>query len=160
MRWKDKDIYLTFHIVYSMTSGSGSGNDDFIKVVAPSPPISDVDARFTAILEQLARSNEQMVKSHEAQMGMQAQIASLLQVQNQIHAQLQTSFPVASTELDTCSIANIQINISETQINLSNTQRRSVSGECYGNLSSLLPRSRWQVSINDHIVRMPLKIKK
>ena len=67
-----------------MASGSGSGNDDFIEVVneglTPSPPILDADARFTAILEQLARSNEQMAKSHEAQMGMQAQMASMLQV--------------------------------------------------------------------------------
>ena len=76
---------------------SGSGHDAFVKVVnegpTPSPPISDADARMTAILEQLIRSNEtqvaiqaqhreQMAKSHEPQMGMQAQIASLLQVQS------------------------------------------------------------------------------
>ena len=66
-----------------MAYGSGSGNDDFIKVVAPSPPISDADAQFTATLEQMA-------KSHEAQMGMQAQIASMLQIQSQMQAQIPT----------------------------------------------------------------------
>ena len=88
-------MYLTFRMVYSMAaSGSNPGNDDFVEVVTPSPPISDVDARMTAILEQLVRSNEaqvtmqaqhreaqltmqeqhreQMAKIHEAQMGMQA----------------------------------------------------------------------------------------
>ena len=63
-------MYLSFRIVYSMTSGSGSGNDDFIQVVneglTPSPPVMDADARFTAILKQL-------VRSHETQVAMQAQ---------------------------------------------------------------------------------------
>ena len=67
-----RSMYLTFRIVYSMAaSGSNLGNDDFVEVVTPSP-VSDVDTRMTAILEQLVRSNEQMAKSHEAQMGMQA----------------------------------------------------------------------------------------
>ena len=82
MRWKCGDVYLAFPIVYSMASRSRSGNDDFVEVVnegpTPFPPVMDVDVRFTAILEQLARSNEQMAKRHEAQMGMQAQIASML----------------------------------------------------------------------------------
>ena len=99
---------------------SGSGSDDFIEEVVnestiPSPPVSDADARMTAILEQLVRSyeaqvaiqaqhreqmaksqgaqvamqeqhREQMAKSHEAQMGMQAQITALLQMQNQMQA--------------------------------------------------------------------------
>ena len=89
----------------------GSGSDNFIEVVvneSTTPlPVSDADARMTAILEQLVRSNEaqvalqaqhreqlaksqepqaamqeqhteQMAKSHEAQMGMQAQITALL----------------------------------------------------------------------------------
>ena len=87
-------------MVYSMAaSGSNPGNDDFIEVITP-PHISDADARMTAILEQLVMSNEaqmtmqaqhreaqmtmqaqhrtQMAKSHEAQMGMQAWITSLL----------------------------------------------------------------------------------
>ena len=104
-------MYLTFCMVYSMAaSKSNLGNDDFVEVVTPSPLISDVDARMTAILEQLVRSNEaqvtmkaqhreaqltmqelhreQMAKGHEAQMGMEAQITSLLQVQNQIQAEL------------------------------------------------------------------------
>ena len=39
-------------MVYSMvTYGSNAGNDDFIEVVTPSPPISDADAIMTAILE-------------------------------------------------------------------------------------------------------------
>ena len=82
-------MYHTFRIVYSMTLGSGC--DAFVEVVnegsTPSPPISNADDRMTAILEQLVRSNEaqvamqahhrkQMAKSHEAQMGMQALIAS------------------------------------------------------------------------------------
>ena len=73
-------------MVYNMaTSGSNPEHDHFVEIVTPSPPISDVDARMTAILEQLVRRNEtqmamqakhreQMAKSHEAQMGMQAQI--------------------------------------------------------------------------------------
>ena len=96
-------MYLTFRIVYSVATGSG--NDDFIEVIneglIPCPPISDADARMTAILEQLVKSHEmqvamqaqhreQIAKSHEAQMGMQAQITSLLQVQSQMQAQLQT----------------------------------------------------------------------
>ena len=90
-----RSMSLIFRMLYSMiTSGSNPGNDDFVEVVTPSPPISDVDARMTAILEQLVRSNEaqvtmqaqhreaqlamqaqhreQMAKSHEAQMSMQA----------------------------------------------------------------------------------------
>ena len=86
-----RSMYLTFRIVYSMAaSGSDPGNDDFIEVVTPSP-VSDMDTRMTAILEQLVRSNEQMAKSHEAQMGMQAQITSLLQVQSQLQAQMQAA---------------------------------------------------------------------
>ena len=96
-------------MVYNMAaSGSNPGNDDFVEVITPSPPISDADARMTAILQQLVRSNkaqvtmqaqhreaqmtmqaqhrERMAKSHEAQMGMQAQITSLLQVQSQMQA--------------------------------------------------------------------------
>eukprot|EP00268_Persea_americana_P004953 TRINITY_DN11633_c0_g3_i3.p2 TRINITY_DN11633_c0_g3~~TRINITY_DN11633_c0_g3_i3.p2 ORF type:complete len:111 (-),score=29.77 TRINITY_DN11633_c0_g3_i3:353-685(-) len=85
---------------------SESGSDNFVEVVineglTTSPPISDADARMTVILEQLVRSHEaqvamqaqhreRMAKSHEAQMGMQAQIASLLQMQNQMQAQLRT----------------------------------------------------------------------
>ena len=86
---------FTFRMVYSMAaSGSNPGSDDFIEVVTPSSPISDVDARMTTILKQLVKSNEtqitmqaryreaqlamqeqhreQMARSHEAQMGMQA----------------------------------------------------------------------------------------
>ena len=80
-------------------AASGSGHDAFVEVVnegpIPSPPISDVDERMTAIMEKLVRTNEaqitmqaqhreQMARSYEAQMGMQAQIISLLQVQGQL----------------------------------------------------------------------------
>ena len=37
-----------------------------------------------------AQHREQMTKSHEAQMGMQAEITSLLQVQSQMQAKMQT----------------------------------------------------------------------
>ena len=96
MWWKGRDVYLTFHMVYSMVaSRSNLGNDDFIEVVTPSPPISEADATMTAILEQLVKSNEmhitmqaqhreQMAKSYEVQMGVQAQITSMLQVQSQM----------------------------------------------------------------------------
>ena len=106
-----RSTYLTFRIVYSMAaSGSNPGSDNFIEVVVTPPPVSDVDARMTAILEQLVKSNEaqvtmqaqhrevhramqeqhreQLAKSHEVQMGMQAQIASLIQAQNQLQAQV------------------------------------------------------------------------
>ena len=53
------------------------------------PPTPSSDARVVAILEQLVRSNEQMAKSHEAQLTMQAHIASILQVQSQLQAHVQ-----------------------------------------------------------------------
>ena len=58
-------------------SESNLGNDDFVEVVTHSPPISDVDARMTTILEQLVRSNEAQVtmqaQHREAQRTMQEQ---------------------------------------------------------------------------------------
>ena len=68
-----RSIYFTFRMVYSMAaSGSNLGNDDFVEV---SPPISDVDARMIAILEQLVRNNEAQVamqaQHREAQLAMQ-----------------------------------------------------------------------------------------
>ena len=96
-------------MVYSMAaSGSNLGNDDFIEVVTPSPPISNTDVRMTAILEQLVRSNEaqmtiqaqhreHMAKSHEAQMEMQAQITFMLQVQSQMQAQMHTTGTTSPT---------------------------------------------------------------
>ena len=51
-----------------MASGSGSGDNE-----GPTPLTLTSDDRMTAILEQL-------VRSHEVQVSMQAQIASLLQV--------------------------------------------------------------------------------
>ena len=109
-----RSMYLTFRIVYSMAaSGSNPGSDDFVKVVTPSP-VSDMDTRMTVILEQLVKSNEaqvtmqaqyreaqlamqeQLVRNHEVQLSMQAQIASLVQVQGQLQAQLQNpSIPPA-----------------------------------------------------------------
>lgn len=69
-------------IVFRMASGSGSrgnqnDNPDYVisgnEGPIPTPLIPNSDARFVAILEQLA-------KSHEAQLNMQTQIAALLQV--------------------------------------------------------------------------------
>ncbi|XXG88409.1 hypothetical protein AAC387_Pa12g0620 [Persea americana] len=94
-----------------MASGSRSGGNDnpdyFVSGnEGPTPPAPNSDVKVTAILEQLVRSNEQMAKSHEAQLTMhaqiasqtakshearltmQAQIASILQVQSQLQAQM------------------------------------------------------------------------
>ncbi|XXG63100.1 hypothetical protein AAC387_Pa05g1361 [Persea americana] len=71
-----------------MASGSRSGGNDNSDYVmsgneGPTPPTPNSDVRFTAILEQLVSSNE-------AQLNMQAQVASILQVQSQLQAQMQT----------------------------------------------------------------------
>ena len=83
-----------------MTSGPISGDNDNLDL-SGTPPTPTSYARMTAILEQLVRSHEaqvsmqakrseQMAKSHEAQLSMQAQIASILQVQSQLQTQMQT----------------------------------------------------------------------
>ena len=76
------------HILFRMASGSRSGGNDNPDYVVsgnegPTPLTSNSNARFTAILEQLVESNE-------VELNMQAQIASILQVQKQFQAQMQT----------------------------------------------------------------------
>ena len=83
-------MYLIFLFIFRMASGFGSGgnendNPDYVvsgnKSPALTPPTPNSDSRFTAIVEQL-------VKSQEDQAQMQAHITTMLQVQNQLQVQM------------------------------------------------------------------------
>ncbi|XXG85952.1 hypothetical protein AAC387_Pa11g0946 [Persea americana] len=129
-------------------SGSNPGSDDFIEVVTPSP-VSDMDTRMTAILEQLVRSNEQMAKSHEVQMGMQAQITSLMQVQSQLQAQMQATPIVPPVQPPAQVGTQVVIQSKEKDPNVLYEQFRKRGATEFRGTEDVLKADEWLEHIED-----------
>ncbi|XXG69580.1 hypothetical protein AAC387_Pa06g2404 [Persea americana] len=153
-----------------VASGSNPGSDDFVEVVIPSRPITNVNARMTAILEQLVRSNEaqvtmqaqhreaqlamqeqhreQMAKSHEAQMGMQAHITSLLQAQSQLQAQVQAP-PLPPVQPSTTVGTQVVIQSKEKDPNVLYEQFRKRGATEFHGTEDVLKADEWLEHIED-----------